>query len=106
MVFRNNPSLREHEDQERMHAEELKASREKTGEITIKGHEELRKEIKDINAELANLLGQENYIVDREGNVTYTASELLGREKEDQIKVLQSRLKDAYAELKKIKERT
>jgi hypothetical protein len=84
----NNPSLREHEEQERM------------------GAEALREEIKDINAQLANLLGQENYIVDREGNVTYTSNELLGREKTDQVEVLQSRLKDAYAELKKIKERT
>lgn len=84
----NNPAGEAWIEQQRMHAEKLRA------------------EIKDINAELANLLGAENYIVDREGNVTYTSTELLGGVKMGQMKALESRLKDAYAQLKETRERT
>lgn len=82
--------MEQREEQERMRAEDPEA---------------MKQEIREIGTALDNLLGKENYVVDREGKVTYTQNDLLGEKETNVMKDLERRLKEAYANLKRINER-
>lgn len=86
-----NPAMRSHEEQERMRAEDPK---------------EIKKGISDIGAKLDDILGKENYVIDRDGKITPTRKASVGPKEESAVKELEPSLRQLYADLKRVSERT
>ncbi|MFA5413006.1 MAG: hypothetical protein WC348_00465 [Patescibacteria group bacterium] len=92
MVFRNSPSSEQHEEQERI----------KWAEETMK------REIEQIAAQLNDILGKENYVIDREGKITPTRQGDLKLEPKESelVEQLEKRLRQVYGDLKKVHKST
>ena len=85
-----NPAGEQHEEQERIRWAE----------------ETLKREIEQIAAQLNDILGRENYVIDRDGNITPTRNASMSPKEEDVVKNLEIRLRQLYADLKKVSGRT
>ncbi|MBI5071559.1 hypothetical protein HZB93_01565 [Candidatus Falkowbacteria bacterium] len=82
----NNPAEEQHREQLKMHVEEL------------------QREEAMIVSELVRIFGQENFFIDREGNVSCSKSDLeLGEEKAGVRSGMEERLKRIYAQRESIK---
>jgi len=86
----NNPSGEQHE-------ENAQQERMEWAEKTLK------QQIEGIVASLNDILGKENYVIDREGNVSFTRGASVEPKEESAVKDLEVRLRQLYADLKKIK---